>query len=132
VASVLLLAFGLLISDNRYMLSIPREDTPQVRFATTMRENKKEDEISLLCYGCPDAGFYLAANVIPQYRFFTRVNVPLPEMTEAMNRYLDDKSAEFVVTRNLEISPEGYELIQDQTFWSEGQDDTFRLYQRVN
>ena len=131
-ATVLLLGFGLLISDNRYMLSIPREDTPQVRFATTMRENKKEDEISLLCYGCPDAGFYLAANVIPQYRFFTRVNVPLPEMNEAMNRYLDEKSAEFVVTRNLEISPEGYELIQDQTFWSEGQDDTYRLYQRVN
>ena len=131
-ATVLLLGFGLLISDNRYMLSIPREDTPQVRFATTMRENKKEDEVSLLCYGCPDAGFYLAANVIPQYRFFTRVNVPLPEMNEAMNRYLDEKSAEFVVTRNLEISPEGYELIQDQTFWSEGQDDTYRLYQRVN
>ena len=70
--------------------------------------------------------------MIPRYRFFTRVNVPLPEMNEAMNRYLDEKSAEFVVTRNLEISPEGYELIQDQTFWSEGQDDTYRLYQRVN
>ena len=130
--TVLLLGFALLISDNRYMLSIRREDTPQVRFATTMREKKTEEEVTLLCYGCPDAGFYLAANVIPPYRFFTRVNVPLPELTEGQNSYLTEKSAEFVVTRNLEISPDGYQLIQDQTFWSEGQDDTFRLYQRVN
>ena len=131
-ASVLLLGFALLISDNRYMLSIRREDTPQVRFATTMREKKTQEDVTLLCYGCPDAGFYLAADVIPPYRFFTRVNVPLPELTQGQNSYLDEKSAEFVVTRNLEISPEGYQLIQDQTFWSEGQDDTFRLYQRVN
>ena len=62
----------------------------------------------------------------------TRWRTASMRMTEAMNGYLDEKSAEFVVTRNLEISPEGYQLIQDQTFWSEGQDDTFRLYQRVN
>jgi hypothetical protein len=97
-----------------------------------MQERKTEDTISLFCYGCPDAGFYLAVNEIPPYRFFARVNVALPELNEAQGRYLNEKSSEFVVTRNLEISPEGYELIESQTFWSEGQDDTFRLYQRVN
>jgi len=130
--SILMLAFALLISDNRYMLSIRREDTPQVHFATIMRERKTEDEITLFCYGCPDAGFYLAANVIPPYRFFARVNVYLPEADAAQAGYIAERSAEFLVTRNLEISPDGYTLIQTQTFWSEEQNDTFRLYQRVN
>jgi hypothetical protein len=114
------------------MLSIKREDTPQVHFATIMREKKTEDEVTLFCYQCPDAGFYLAANIIPQYRFFARVNVDLPELKQAQSDYIAERSAEFLVTRNLEISPEGYTLIQTQTFWSEGQNDTFRLYQRVN
>ena len=56
----------------------------------------------------------------------------LPELKQAQSDYIAQKSAEFLVTRNLEISPEGYTLIQTQTFWSEGQNDTFRLYQRVN
>jgi len=97
-----------------------------------MNERKTEDKISLFCYACPDAGFYLAADVIPAYRYFAKVNLDLPELKEAQLGYIAERSAEFLVTRNLEISPEGYTLIQTQTFWSEGQNDTFRLYQRVN
>ena len=130
--SLAMLALALLISDNRYMLSVRREDTPQMRFAAIMREKKSEDEITLLCYACPDAGFYRAADVIPQYRFFARVNIDLPEYREAQSGYVAERSAEFLVTRNMEISPEGYELIESQTFWSEEQNDTYRLYQRVN
>ena len=130
--SLVLLGFALLISDNRYMLSMRREDTPQAHFASVMKQKKTEENIALFCYRMPDAGFYLAANVIPPYRFFARVNVDLPELRAAQDGYIDEGSAEFLVTRNLEISPEGYELIENQTFWSEGQNDTFRLYQRVH
>jgi len=130
--SLVMLALALFISDNRYMLSIRREDTPQVRFAAIMREKKTEDAITLFCYQCPDAGFYLAANIIPQYRFFARVNVDLPELKEAQAGYIAERSAEFLVTRNREISPDGYTLIETQTFWSEEQNDTYRLYQRVD
>ena len=129
--SLVMLALALLISDNRYMLSIRREDTPQVRFASIMRARKTQEQISLLCYACPDGGFYLAADVIPAYRFFARVNMALPELQEAQSGYIAQRSAEFLVTRNLEISPDGYQLIETQTFWSEEQDDTYRLYQRV-
>ena len=130
--SLLMLGLALLISDNRYMLSIRREDTPQVHFAQVMRQQKKEQDITLLCYRMPDAGFYLAANLIPPYRFFTRVNVALPELQRAQAEYLADRSAEFIVTRNLEMAPGGYVLIESQNFWSEGDNDTYRLYQRVN
>ena len=132
VVSLLMLGLALLISDNRYMLSIQREDTPQAHFAQVMRQQKKEQDISLLCYAMPDAGFYLAADVIPPYRFFTRVNVALPELKSAQSGYLAERSAEFIVTRNLEIAPEGYVLIENQMFCSEGDNDTFRFYQRVN
>ncbi|NLI55144.1 MAG: hypothetical protein GX417_12655 [Clostridiales bacterium] len=132
VLSLLMIGFGLLISDNRYMLSIPREETPQVRFASIMNERKTEDEITLFCYACPDAGFYLAADIIPAYRFFARVNVDLPELRQAQADYLAERSAEFVVTRNRDEAIEGYTLIETQTFWSEEQNDTFRLYQRAN
>ena len=130
--SVVLLAFALFVSDNRYMLSIKREDTPQASFAQTMRERKTEDELSLFCYGFPDAGFYLAADVIPQYRFFATANVGLPEMGQEQARYVAERSAEFIVTRNRDDAPDGYNLIQTQTFWSEDYNDTFRLYQRAN
>jgi hypothetical protein len=80
----------------------------------------------------PDAGFYLAVNEIPPYRFFARVNIDLPELKEAQRNYLSEKSAEFVVTRGTELKQDGYQLIETQEFWSEEQNDTFRLYQRVN
>ncbi len=130
--TLVMLGFALLISDNRYMLSIRREDTPQAHFASIMQEKKTEDEISLFCYGMPDAGFYLAVDEIPPYRFFARVNVALPELGNEQNRYLTEKSAEFVVTWGRELTQDGYQLIETQEFWSEGQNDTFRLYQRVN
>ncbi|MEZ4628357.1 MAG: hypothetical protein R2912_09855 [Eubacteriales bacterium] len=130
--TVLMLGFGLLISDNRYMLSIPREETPQARFAAIMNERKTTDEITLFCYGSPDAGFYLAADVIPPYRFFARVNVDLPELQQAQESYIKERSAQFVVTRNRDADIVGYTLIETQMFWSEEQTDTFRLYERTN
>ncbi len=130
--SVAMLGFGLLISDNRYMLSIPREETPQARFAAIMDERKTEDEITLFCYACPDAGFYLAADIIPAYRFFAKVNVDLPELRQAQDGYIAERSAEFIVTRNRDEAINGYNLIETQEFWSEEQTDTFRLYQRDN
>ena len=45
--SIVMIGFALLISDNRYMLSIPREETPQAHFASIMQEKKTEDEVTL-------------------------------------------------------------------------------------
>ncbi|NTU50160.1 MAG: sulfite reductase [NADPH] flavoprotein alpha-component, partial [Desulfobulbaceae bacterium] len=40
--SIIMIGLALLISDNRYMLSIPREETPQAHFAAIMEEKKTE------------------------------------------------------------------------------------------
>ena len=60
------------------------------------------------------------------------MDVGLPEMGKEQARYVSERSAEFIVTRNRDEVPDGYKLIQTQTFWSEEYDDTFRLYQRAN
>ncbi len=129
--TALMLAAALLLTDNRYLLSVRKDETPQYRFAAIMNERKTEEPLSLFCYAFPDGGFYLAADVIPAYRFFATANVGLPEMQSEQNRYLAEKSAEFVITRNRSLDAEGYALIETQTFWSEGYDDEYRLYQRV-
>ena len=97
-----------------------------------MQQKKTEQEVTLLCYAMPDAGLYLAVYEIPPYRFFARVNIDLPELKEAQRNYLSEKSEEFVVTRGMELKQDGYQLIETQDLWSEEQNDTFRLYQRVN
>ena len=128
--ALLSLGAAFLTSSNRYLLHTTREDTPQARFAARMRETKREPEISLFCYAFPDGGFYLAADVIPAYRYFATSNVGRPEIGREQSRYLQEKSAEFVITRNRDETLEGYRLVESQVFWSEGYDDEYRLYQR--
>lgn len=130
--SVLMLAGAFVTTDNRYLLFVSREETPQASFASIMREKKQEPEISLFCYAFPDGGFYLAADVIPAYRYFATSNVGLPEIGREQARYVQERSAEFIVTRNRDETPEGYRLLETQVFWSEGYDDEYRLFQRVN
>lgn len=95
-----MLALALFTSDNRYMLSIKREDTPQAAFAKIMRETKTEQDISLFCYGFPDAGFYPRRISFRNIAFFATANVGLPEMGKEQARYVAERSAEFIVTRN--------------------------------
>ena len=130
--TVLSLGVAFLTTSNRYLFLTPREDTPQVRFAGIMREKKTEPDISLFCYAFPDGGFYLAADVIPAYRYFATSNVGLPEIGQEQARYLEDRSAEFIVTRNRDETPDGYLLLDTQVFWSEGYDDEYRLFQRAD
>lgn len=130
--TVLSLGVAFLTTSNRYLFLTPREDTPQVRFAGIMREKKTEPDISLFCYAFPDGGFYLAADVIPAYRYFATSNVGLPEIGQEQARYLEERSAEFIVTRNRDETPDGYLLLDTQVFWSEGYDDEYRLFQRAD
>jgi len=130
--AVLSLGAAFLTTSNRYLLLYPYEETPQARFASIMRERKTEPEISLFCFAFPDGGFYLAADMIPAYRYFATSNVGLPEIGREQARYLQERSAEFIITRNRGETQEGYRLLDTQVFWSEGYDDEYRLFQRAN
>jgi len=102
----------------------PKEDTMQHRIAAHIAPGA-----SLLNYGFMDAGFYTAAGVVPEVKYFHRTNVPLPEMTSEQNRYVDEGLTDYVVARQ-ELNHPRYELVCEENspnFWYE----KVYLYRRI-
>lgn len=83
-------------SPNANLLFTKKDDLPQYRFARII--NQKEDA-TLLNYGFLDGGFYTAAGIVPNCRFFCHLNMDqLPEMMNTQNEYIRDGKVDFVVT----------------------------------
>ncbi len=113
---------------NSYMLAIPREETPQYRFARIIRDS---DNPSLLNTGFLDGGFYYAAGLVPENRFFCTFNIDLPEMQEEMDRSLREGRTAFVVTRQRRLEEDSpYELVDEHSMLFEGRPWTYYLYRR--
>lgn len=110
-----LAADGLLsyrLSRNVYLMKYKKSDLPQYSFAEMI------DGGTLLNYGFIDGGFYLAAGEVPEYRYFCRNNMSVPEMTAAQEHYVSSHMPEYIVMRSTEKTPErifdGYTLIATQ------------------
>ena len=73
-----------------------RENTMQYQMAAVIRETP---DATLLNYGFMDAGFYTAAGIVPQVKYFHQTNVPLEEMLEEQIRYIEEGVCDYVVTR---------------------------------
>ena len=125
-----MLALAFVTTDNRYMLLKNKEEMPQTQFAKTLKATG-EDTSSLFCYGFPDSGFYLAADVIPEYRFFATSNVALPDVKTEQARYVEEKLPKFIITRDNELKTAAYELIDSSEFRYEEYERTYRLYERL-
>ena len=95
-----------------------KEDTMQHKIAQHIPA-----DASLLNYGFMDAGFFTAAGITPQVKYFHQTNVPLDEMLSEQARYIREGVCDYVVTRGQQ--PEGldqYELIAEAdspAFWYE-------------
>jgi hypothetical protein len=71
----------------------------QQTFAKIMRQ---EPNPTLLNYGSLDGGFYLAANIVPNVRFFESQNIDynlFPENMDEQNRYIREGKVQFIVVR---------------------------------
>ena len=122
----------LLFTDNRYLLLVPRAETPQYRFAAFMHEESGKDPVRLINYGFPDSGFYLAANVLPVNRFFTTTNQPMPEISADQRSVLEEGKADYAVTRDRPDPPaENFVLIDTASLYYEEEISTYRLYRRI-
>lgn len=127
-----MLAAALWTTDNRYMLLTARETTPQYRFAAELKEKDESDVHTLFCYGFPDAGFYKAAGVIPQYPFFATSNAGLPQIKEEQARYVAEKLPAYIITRDRLLEQPGYALLDTADYpYEEDGMRTYRLYERV-
>ena len=77
---------------------------------------------SLLNYGFMDAGFFTAAGVSPDVKYFHQTNVPLQEMKDEQNRYLTEGITDYVVARQELSGDVPYEKIAEENspnFWYE-------------
>lgn len=62
----------------------------------------------MLNYGALDGGFYLAANIVPNVRYFESQNIDYklyPENMDEQNRYIKEGKVQFVVVRLLSPMP---------------------------
>ena len=75
---------------------LPREETMQYQFAAKIAETPGA---TLLNYGFMDAGFYTAAQITPNVKYYHQTNVPLQEMLDEQVRYIHDGVCDYVVTR---------------------------------
>lgn len=97
-ASLFLCSIGtFILSPNTYLMHYRKDQLPQYRFAEIINELEKP---SLLNYGFLDGGFYLAADIIPEQRYFCRNNMKLDEMTKSQQQCADDGIPDFIVTRS--------------------------------
>ena len=68
----------------------------QYQMAAIMAETP---EATLLNYGFMDAGFYTAAGITPHLKYFHQTNVPLQEMLDEQERYIEEGMADYIITR---------------------------------
>ena len=126
-----MLALTFVTTDNRYMLLKNKEEMPQTQFARTLKATG-EDTGSLFCYGFPDSGFYLAADIIPEYRYFATSNVALPDVKTEQARYAAEALPKFIITRDRELESKAYKQIDSSEFRYEEYERTYRLYERLD
>ncbi len=87
------LAVGFLLTPNAYLRGEKRENLAQYRLAEYVHEGA-----TLLQYSHLDDGLYLAADRLPQVKYFVRLNVNLPEMYAELDRYVEEAIPDYVLT----------------------------------
>ncbi|WP_241654565.1 hypothetical protein [Sporolactobacillus shoreae] len=83
----------------QYSRFLEKKIPVQKKFAAIIDRQKTP---TLLNYGFLDGGFYLAANIVPNVRYFEKQNIDhklYPENMNAQNQYIREGKTEFVVIR---------------------------------
>lgn len=107
---------------------VERADMAQHVFAAIMHE---EENPTLLDLTSLDQGFYLAAGITPNCRYFANNNLNTAEKRDALDAYLTEKRTMFVVSR-WEDPGENYMLIAEHSSPFDLNDmRTYKLYRRV-
>ena len=90
-------------STARYCISATAERDGMELIAVVLggstSDKRFTDAKTLLNYGFMDAGFYTAAQITPNVKYYHQTNVPLQEMLDEQVRYIHDGVCDYVVTR---------------------------------
>lgn len=125
---VLCVLLAFLRCENTYLLRYGKADLPQFQFAEIIHET---EDASLLNYGFLDGGFYTAAGIVPNCRFFSNLNIPLPDIMETQRDFVKKGKVDFVVTsgQELEAGAGPYRCVAESAVYYEGSIQTYYLYQ---
>lgn len=93
VSCALALAVAVCLSPNAYLRGVPRKKLVQYRLAKYVHEGA-----TLLQYSHLDDGLYLAADRLPQQKYFVRLNVNYDEMYAELDRYVAEAIPDYVLT----------------------------------
>ncbi len=96
-----------LLSPNTYLMKYERSEMPQYKFAELISATP---EAKLLNYGFLDGGFYLAADTIPEYKYFCQNNTGLDEMITAQKEYVESGDPDYIVTRSYTRKKEDFPM----------------------
>ena len=110
------------------LMQVRKADMPQTVFAEMMN---REGKPTLLDITSLDQGFYLAAGIVPNCRYFADNNLQTKEKKEAIASYLAEGKTQFVVTRYADPG-ERYALIAEADGVFDLNDMRhYKLYERI-
>lgn len=122
------------------MLEIDKKELVQFKYASII--NQKENA-SLLNYGTLDYGFFTAADIVPNTRFFYKPNIDqsrYPLIWNEQNRYIKEGLIDYMIItlpaencdEKLDIPQlyENYQLVESAIQTFEGVDACYLLFER--
>lgn len=119
---------AIMFSPNLSLLQYSGEDFPQFRFNDII--SQKENP-SLLNYGFLDGGFYTVSDIVPDCRFFCKLNIPYQEMYRVQDEYVRECKADFIVTKDEELNSPLYHCADKCKFPYGNGISVYRLYEKI-
>ena len=115
------------------MMWVDKNEIAQYQFAEII--NKTEDA-TLLNYGSLDGGFYTAAGIVPNCKYFCMTNnTELTEMKKVQDEFVKEAKVDYVVTCNDDPIPkflaDNYKLVIEKTETYGTASSIYRLYERI-
>lgn len=126
--SILCAIFLFSMCENTYLLQYKKSDMPQYQFAEIIGQ---VENATLLNYGFLDGGFYTTAGIIPNCKYFCKLNIELDEMVEAQDRYVEQGLVDFVVTRDEELKSDQYMVVATSSMYLENKTRVYYLYKLI-
>lgn len=116
-----------LITKNKEVLKIKRDDLPQFKFDKIISQYENP---TLLNYGTLDCGFYTVSGIIPVNRFFIKIHLPVKEMDYEQNKIISEGIVDFVVSKT-PLKAEKYTLVSAAQSNIRNHSYDFYLYKRL-
>lgn len=124
----LCLTFAFLLSPNTSYMHLQQSELPQYQFKSIIEQTPNA---TLLNYDCLDVGLYTVCDIVPDCRYFCRLNSANPDIENGQDEYIRTRSADYVVVRFQDSAPKileesGYTCIAKSEFYLE--DILFKYY----